>query len=145
MFFFLLPQCALHWMLSHSINATLRDEEVTRGRTYLRAKRSAEAPKDDYYRDDSNAEYENEEPVGRNASERKNDSRSDTGFIDNLPVDSDYQGDSEPYNPDGLLTQRLTNLPTTKQPLETGVVFTRWGAIAAGQLLAGKEGLINVY
>ena len=125
-------QCALHWMLSHSINATMRDDEVSRVRFGLRAKRSAN------YSDDSDEVdvYDDSDQLSSQKSQRKNNVRNGK-LVANLASDSDYQSDSEPYNPDGLHSQRLTNIPTTKQPLETGVVHTKWGPIAAGRLIAG--------
>ncbi|CAG7683965.1 unnamed protein product [Allacma fusca] len=32
---------------------------------------------------------------------------------------------------------RLTGLPTSKKPIETGVIHTKWGAICGSQLIGG--------
>lgn len=125
-------QCALHWMLSHSINATMRDDEVSRVRFGLRAKRSANSSDDS---GEVDVHYDSDDLPSKK-SQRKNNERNGKQ-MENLASDSDYQSDSEPYNPDGLHSERLTNVPTTKQPLETGVVHTKWGPIAAGRLIAG--------
>ena len=59
-------------------------------------------------------------------------------LIENIPQDVDYQSDAaaEHYLP-GVKFARQTNIPTTKQPIETGVVYTPWGPISAGKLIAG--------
>ncbi|CAG7726381.1 unnamed protein product, partial [Allacma fusca] len=57
--------------------------------------------------------------------------------IENLPSDAEVQNDKEHYDPTGGKSERLIGLPASKKPIETGVIHTKWGAIAGAQLIGG--------
>ncbi|CAL8086508.1 unnamed protein product [Orchesella dallaii] len=218
-------KCALHWMLSHSMNATVRDEELNpygnnpsygspsypnsggsnpygtnnnqqpnnqnTGSNYYRGRRdvsenetSEESSEEDgvgqnevdtespnvenvnpkqaasnnldYQEDISDSSendpdnYDTDKNISETASatdvqEEPEKSSSNQDSLSNLPQDTD--DDVEILLPESRASsgsssksarQVSTNKPgRTRRPIETGVVYTDWGSISAGRLIAG--------
>ncbi|ODM98690.1 hypothetical protein Ocin01_07998 [Orchesella cincta] len=206
-------KCALHWMLSHSMNATVRDEELNpygSNPSYNPFPNSGTNPfntNNNNNNNNYNPSPNNNPSVGYNYNRGKRDvgennglngSSEDVGIgkaedeegtivaSDNENYDENSSGsdedglgqydteDSKPANDNGNATavedSPVLNLPhdgdvdsdvvllpgasgsassksarqvspnkpgRTRRPIETGVVYTQWGSISAGRLIAG--------
>ncbi|CAG7834948.1 unnamed protein product [Allacma fusca] len=165
-------RCALHWMLSHSLNTTLRDDEerdLLQNKGYLKVKREIRSQRSisndsdsDIEKDEDLPDYSNSKTLNDTSSGNPTTSKSANstdqlsldptkqtsqlggtshdkdvlkdGRIENLPMDVEFPKDKKQ---DDSTRQKYTNVPVSKNPVETGVIHTKWGAIAGAQLIGG--------
>ncbi|KAK4872272.1 hypothetical protein RN001_016396 [Aquatica leii] len=117
----LIERCSIHFMISNSFDFQVRGDESSvcnaLGRFQRRVRRKAR------YNDD----IEIFEPV--NSKFRKGNLEEVEERDPNKDVDVDIQ------KPD--LTKKNFNVDFSQCPLENGAVYTRWGAVQAGSVIAG--------
>ncbi|CAG7830302.1 unnamed protein product, partial [Allacma fusca] len=109
--------CALHWMLSHSLNATLRDDEERDqpqyNKGYLRAKRETgkqrsllnDSDYEEIEKDEDLQDYESN-PASQLGGAPSDLAALKDGRIENLPSDAEVQNDKEHYDPTGGKSER---------------------------------------
>jgi len=182
--------CSLHWMLSHSMNSTARDEERGYYNPYNPNPFNSQGGSVPSYDTglNSNNNNNNNPPLGGWRGKRSVLSE-DGGFSESQeknPLDISNEEDPSPQSPPAAVAneasaeepiippssvtseeetpaapvargrsfprdedekttggsksarQISTNDPNkTRRPIETGVVYTKWGSISAGRLIAG--------
>ena len=106
-------KCALHWMLSYSVNTTFREEEYFNYEDYG----------DNSFDWNRNSDYQNDAPLPQDHFSVKHKGPIHKNIVYN-PADPFF------YNCD-------ERIPTSLAPLEMGVIWTRAGPVASGTVLAG--------
>ena len=109
-------KCALHWMISYTVNTTFREEELLY---------NIDPPYGPWQRPPFNpAEgYQNDYPIPPRHFDKKN-----TGVIRKDIV----------YNPANPLVYNCDErVPHSLNPVEMGVIWTRAGPVASGAVIAG--------
>ncbi|GJQ65752.1 hypothetical protein Trydic_g11936 [Trypoxylus dichotomus] len=128
-----LERCSLHHMLSSSIDNTQRGDEATvcnRLGRYVRRTRSVDTDVEQF--DPFNIQIRSnleEEPTPDEGNENVEEPAVEPEF----PVPTDADAEILPSDPNQRVSTTLT---TSDCPIEGGVIYTRWGAVSAGLVVA---------
>lgn len=206
-------KCALHWMLSHSMNATMREDELNPGfggynpnpgfgngypnangnnpiggnnpyspnnnnnngypnqnpsfgssgsssnnqwrgkrdvsngnsesnwnlskETGSRIKNSQEQAENQDYDGTGTSSQEHDEYEMKEESEKPKKDELNLSLDSDVDVISDVSSESLPKSARQMAAEQKT-WKKTRQPIETGVIYTKWGNVAAGRVIAGS-------
>ncbi|CAG0921111.1 unnamed protein product [Notodromas monacha] len=130
-------KCGLHFMLSYTINDTARPDENDRGfssgSSLGRRKRGIFSNDDDPVGNDNQISDDNHALEGSFRQQLRDDSEDSLSDARTQPLVSMSQQQQQQSS----MKQVAPNYVTSKYPLEMGVVYTPYGTVAAGAVLAG--------